>query len=394
MLEDRKLARHCMNYKIIYSKKTSNYFLPTTSYLGRGVIEKLPEIVKKKHSKNILLVIGNSSQKNTVVQNVLKEIEKNTKLIVYPNAIHKSDYETIDTLTTFCRKNNIDLIVAIGGGAILDSAKCAAILATHKGKVKDYIELKTKKIEKKGVLFVALPTTSGTGSEVTPWATVWADNKKKYSLTDKKMFADIAIVDAQLTDSLPAQVTAESGIDALCQAVESYWNVNHNPTSDKYALRAIELLIKNLNNAVNKPSQKSRDNMSYGSLLGGLAFSNTQTTICHAVSYPMTAHWGIPHGQATSITLPLFINYTLPVLPKKRQEQLLQALGVSSVASASKKITKLIAAIHLKTKLSELGIKKKDIRLIVTEGFHPDRAKNAPRIPTSEELQQMLEIIY
>jgi len=382
------------SFKTFLPKKTKSYFLPTIIYFGRGVIEKLPEIIKKKKHKNILFVISNSSLKNTEVGEVIEKLKQNVQVTIYPNAIKKSDYKTIDTLTNFCRKNSFHLIVAIGGGAVLDTAKCAAILASHEGLVKDYIETKTRKLSKKKVPFIALPTTSGTGSEVTPWATVWADNKKKYSLTNSDMFAEIALVDPQLSDSLPSSVTAESGIDALCQAIESYWNLNHNPTSDKYALEAIKTIMSSLEGAVNNPSRTFRDNMALGSLLGGLAFSNTQTTICHAVSYPMTSHWGVPHGQATSITLPLFITYTLPVLTKKRKQKLLQAIGATSPENAAKKITKLMKDIGLKTRLSKLEIPKAGIKQIVAEGFHPDRAKNAPRIPDSDELQKMLYAIY
>lgn len=381
-------------FTTIQPKKTSFYFLPTTVYFGRRVIEKLPGIVKKKKSKNILFVIGNSSLENKAIQKILQKVQQLSKITIYPHVIKKSDYKTIDTLTNFCRKYRFDCIIAIGGGAILDTAKCAAILASHQGLVKEFVETKTKKLGKRKISFFAFPTTSGTGSEVTPWATVWADNKKKYSLTSPEMFADVAFVDPQLTDSLPSLVTAESGIDALCQAIESYWNVNHNPTSDKYALEAIKIIIDSLKATVTHPTQKSRDEMAYGSLLGGLAFSNTQTTICHAVSYPMTSHYGVPHGQATSITLPLFINYTLPILPKLRQQKLLHAMEVYTVQNGAKKIKQLMEDIGLKTHFSELGIPKKGIKQIVAEGFHPDRAKNAPRIPTSKELEEMLLTIY
>jgi alcohol dehydrogenase class IV len=133
--------------------------------------------------------------------------------------------------------------------------------------------------------------------------------------------------------------------------------------------------------------------MALGSLLGGLALSNTRTTICHSVSYPMTIHWGIPHGQATSITLPLFIEYTFPVLPKAKLLKILKAMNVSSIESASKRVKKLMINIGLKTRLSELGITEGDLDLIVREGFDPARAKNAPKIPSPRELENMLHSI-
>jgi len=156
---------------------------------------------------------------------------------------------------------------------------------------------------------------------------------------------------------LPASVTAESGIDALCQAIEAYWSVKHNSTSDKYAISSIKSILQSLEDSVLKSTKKSRDKMALGSLSGGLAFSNTQTTICHSLSYPMTVNWKIVHGQATSITLPVFIEKIFPLLGK-RKLSILKAMNVKNEKQAAIKIKKLIKSIGLKIKLSELKIKK------------------------------------
>jgi alcohol dehydrogenase class IV len=314
--------------------------------------------------------------------------------ILYEPTIKKSDYPSINLLTDFIRNGKFDTVLAIGGGTILDTAKCAAILAKHEGKIEDFVSKKKYKLTKKGLPLIAIPTTAGTGSEVTPWATVWGNDKKKYSLTSNLMFPYLAIVDPALTDTLRPKETAEPGIDALCQAIEAYWNVNSNSKSDKYALEAIRILSENLEKTVNNPNSNNRDEVALGSLRGGLAFSNTQTTICHSVSYPMTAHFGIAHGQATSVTLPLFIEYTLPSLSLIKQQKFYNALGVVDQREASKKIKDIMKACGLKTRLSELGIPREKIDIIVSEGFHPDRAKNAPRIPSPEELKRMLLSIY
>ena len=158
-------------------------------------------------------------------------------------------------------------------------------------------------------------------------------------------------------------------------------------------IKAIKIIMDNLPKAVNQPDRQSRDKMSEGSLLAGLAFSNTQTTICHSVSYPITACWGVSHGQAVAITLPSFIAYTLPALTLARRKDLLLVLGSKSAEEAGEKITALMRQIGLKTKLSELGIKHTDIEIIVQKGFHPDRADNAPRIPLPQELKELLEAI-
>lgn len=381
--------------EIVGPIKEKLYEMPTEVRFGRDALKEVCSFPQFKHGKKILLLAGGhfktSDDFHQLRLNLLR-VEK--EIIVYKENIRKSSIEAIDKLTDFCRKENPDIFMAIGGGTVIDTGKCAAILSKNKRGVENYIK-RGEKLENKGIKFIAVPTTAGTGSEVTPWATVWdTKTKKKYSLDSFIMFPALAIVDPQLTDSLPAKITAETGIDALAQAIEAYWSVNHNPVSDEFALEAIGLAMETLEKVVNHPDKNLRDKMAKATLFTGLAFSNTQTTICHAVSYPMTAHFDIPHGQAVAITLPSFIKYTLPVLKKERRFRLLSVLRVSDEKQAEEKITLLIKNIGLKTKLSELGIRKGDINLIVKEGFSPERAKNAPKIPTPMELEQMLMTIY
>lgn len=376
---------------IINPIKSSNYAMPTQVYFGRNFIQRLPQIVSEKGLDNILLCTGEHVKNSTEIRSVISKLKY---VKIYSDPIKKCDFATVNKLTTFCRREKIKAIIAIGGGNILDTLKCVAILSIHEGIIEDYVETKKKKFEKNGLFLIAMPTTSGTGSDVSPWAVIW-EKGKKYALSfEDYLFPKIAIVDPSLTDNCPSSVTATAGIDAMCQAIEAYWNVNHNPVSDKYALDSIKFILGNLDFAVNHPNKKVRDNMAWGSLVGGLAFSNTATTICHSVSYPITSHWGIAHGQATSITLPSFIEYTFPAIEEKRLNKILRAMNVKNEKEAAENIRKLIKSIGLKTHLSELGISKSGIDIIVAEGFDPERAKNSPRIPTAAELRNLLVSIY
>lgn len=378
--------------EMLGSIKEYEYEMPTRVIFGRGSLREISEEIKISSKGKIVIVAGEHFKNGRDFSNLRSNlIRKGCNVVINRVRITKSNFSAINQLADFCRKENPSAITAIGGGTIIDTAKCAAVLTKNEGRVEDYVREKTRVINNKGVFLVAIPTTAGTGSEVTPWATVWDEEKKdKYSLTSLSMFPDLAIVDPSHTDSLPPKETAESGVDALAQGIEAYWSVRHNLTSDKFALDAIRMIMENLMKAVKSPDIRTRNNMAKASLLSGLAFSNTQTTICHSVSYPMTANYGINHGQAVAITLPLFIVYSFPVLEKERRRKLLQVLSSKNGKEAAGKIEKLMRKIGLKTKLSELGIKEKDIDLIVEKGFHPDRAENAPRIPTPEELRSML----
>lgn len=372
--------------------KETTYEMPTKVIFGRGALAEVGDLPLVKKGKRLVLVVGGHFKTGKDFSQLKLNIAENGKKIaVYGGRILKSNFAIINELVNFCRRERPEAIIAVGGGTILDSAKCAAILAKNGGRVEDYVREKTRELKNNGITFVAIPTTAGTGSEVTPWATVWDEEKKgKYSLTSPLMFPDLAIVDSSLTDELPPKVTAESGIDALAQAIEAYWSVKHNPVSDEFALKAIKLAMETLEPVVSHPDKKARDKMAKAALFSGLAFSNTQTTICHSVSYPITAHFGVTHGQAVAITLPIFIEYSLPILEPGRKKALLSAIGAKNEKEAATKITALMKNCGLATRLSEVGIGEKDIDLIVFDGFHPDRAKNAPRIPKTEELKRML----
>lgn len=383
-----------MKIKIIKPVKSAGYYMPTKVYFGRGAFKQLYKIIAKKKFRNTLIVAGEHIKKNIDFKKIIKKLKKYSNVSLYKNVVKISNYRTINLLTDFCRNNHFDCLIAIGGGTILDTAKCAAILSTHQGNLEEYVFLKTKKLYKKGLPFVAIPTTAGTGSEVTPWATVWGEDKKKYSLANKLfMFPNISIVDPALTDTLSAKNTAETGIDALCQAIEAYWSIKNNPISDRFALSAIRIIIENLQSAVIRPSKEIRDKMMWGSLCTGLAFSNTETTICHALSYPITAHWGIPHGQATGINLLAFFQYITSSIPSRRQRQLLDSMGIKNIESGSRKLNAFMKNIQLKTTLSALKIPQKGVIKIVSE-VSTNRLQNSPRIPTIKELEKILYSVY
>jgi alcohol dehydrogenase class IV len=208
------------------------------------------------------------------------------------------------------------------------------------------------------------------------------------------MFSDYAIVDPDLTDNLPPTITAQSGIDALVQSIEAYWSINHNPISDKYALESIKLIINNLEKSVNNPTKTSRENMALGSLYGGLAFSNTQTTICHAISYPITANWNIPHGQAVCITLPIFMDIFIPLMKISRKIKILNALGLMHNNKPDQQIQSLIKNIGLKTKLSELGVPRIGINIILNDSFSNSRINNTPIPISKNDLKNILLAVF
>lgn len=240
------------------------------------------------------------------------------------------------------------VIVALGGGSAMDTAKVVAASDGDFARVRTYVET-GKGEEKLGrTPIIAVPTTAGTGSEVTCWATVWdTANKKKYSLSRPELYPEIAILDPEVTLGIPRALTVSTGLDALSHALESLWNTNANPVSANHAVFAAQEVLECLPSlAKDLHNLELRSRLMRASLFAGLAFSNTKTALAHSISYHFTLHHGVPHGIACSFSLPLVMKSAIGrgdicdgALRRifghdldngvKRLEDLLDGLGVS-----------------------------------------------------------------
>jgi phosphonate metabolism-associated iron-containing alcohol dehydrogenase len=289
-----------------------------------------------------------------------------------------------------------DWVIGIGGGSVLDFAKSVAFMAGQEESLRTFLTQGDATSARAGLPFIAIPTTSGTGSEVTPWATVWDfEENKKYSLSDPRMFARRAIVDPSLMLGLPPYVTAYSGFDALSHALESFWSRHANPVSDLYAIEAVRLSLAHLGPVMGDlASIQHRAGLARASLYAGMAFSNTKTAAVHAVSYPMTLYYGVPHGVACSLTLAEFWQYNLDAIDPAKVARLLAAVGEKDPEALTGRLRALARQTGLPTTLSQAGIPREGIDVIVDEGFNPARVANNPRQLTRDDLRDVLESIY
>jgi alcohol dehydrogenase class IV len=238
---------------------------------------------------------------------------------------------------------------------------------------------------------VMVPTTAGTGAEVTRWATLWdVEANRKRSLEGPETYPLHAVLDPALTLSLPPAVTAVTGADALAHAMEAYWNRNAGPVTDVYALEAVRRIVEILPLAVSEPGNlEYRARMLLASLLAGLAMSGTKTAAAHSLSYPMTLRFGVAHGQAAAVTLPALLRYNAAAFPE-RMARLAQAAGGSDVESGARRLRDLLQRIGLKVSLSELGIDADGIEILAREGYTPERAGNNLRELDPEGLREVL----
>ncbi|WP_141505620.1 phosphonoacetaldehyde reductase [Paenibacillus luteus] len=287
-----------------------------------------------------------------------------------------------------------ELIVAIGGGSVMDSAKALTALQhmeiSTPADIREVI-MGEKYAEKSSFTpWIGLPTTSGTGSEVTSWATVWDEELGcKYSVADRRLFAKAAIILPELTLTMPLRLSVATGLDALCHATEAYWSVQSNPFSRAFALQAIERIRAWLPRLKREPSDLARrEQLSLGSVLAGLAFSNTKTTACHSISYPLTLLYGIDHGIAASLTLSSVLrhNYSKIVEPEK----LLRAFGAEDADGVDRFLRTVYEMYDLPGNLGAYGVTKESIPMIVSHAYTKGRMDNNPVPIKAEELDLML----
>jgi alcohol dehydrogenase len=363
------------------------YAMPTRVIFGPGAISQASKVAGTEDSR-VLVICSPSMRRLPIADRIVDDIGPG-RVALFDEAIPYPTPDLVDQIVEFCRSGRCDVVVAVGGGSTLDLGKSVAALAPATGRTIDYL-VGDASLEATGLPCVAIPTTAGTGSEVTPWATIWdKDARRKHSLEHQTMFPSHAIVDPELTMSLSPAMTATSGIDALTQAVEAYWSKRSQPISDLYALGAISRIMSNLEDAHNSGQPDARAAMAEGSLMSGLAFSNTKTTICHSLSYPMTALFGVSHGQAVSITLPAFLISNGDAI-RAKLPRLLEAFGAESIEDAASRIRSLMSSVGLAVKLNDLGIGDTEIEAILDQGFYADRADNNPKPVTIEDAREIL----
>lgn len=372
-------------------------------YSGIGCILKIQEILKEINSRNIFLVRGKHSFESSGAQKILEEILKGYNINYF------SDFSENPKLTDVIKgmdsfiETESDTVIAVGGGSVIDIAKALNVLS-FQANSPELILKGESEIARKGKPLIAVPTTSGAGSEATHFAVVYSGNKK-YSLAHEYILPDYSVTDPRLTYNLPKEITAASGMDAFSQAVESYWNINANEESRRYSSEAIILILENLHSAVNEPDEESRINMSKAAHSAGKAINITKTTGPHAMSYILTSNFGIPHGQAVCISLGEFLQFNYELTDnevngnktvsevKENIDELVKLTGCRDVPDLKRKINELIISAGLKTKLRELNISGDDTINLILENVNTERLKNNPRKVTKENIKDILRKI-
>jgi phosphonate metabolism-associated iron-containing alcohol dehydrogenase len=352
------------------------YHNPVAVHFGNGALDQLPRLLDGRKASIVTFPeaqqFGLLPRLQSLVGAGLTGVVDQTQ----PNP----DVDGLDALyRSFWREQGqSDVIVAVGGGSALDTAK-ALMVGTESGEFDALVSLlatgKPFKPHRVKTL-IAVPTTSGTGSEVTPWATIWHRAAgKKYSLHLPETWAEAAIVDPELTLSLPAGATLAAGLDALSHSLESIWNVNANPVSDQHAVAAARLVIGTLPQLMKDLGNVDlRRRMSLAAMTAGLAFSNTRTALAHSISYDMTMQHGLPHGIACSFTLAMVLKRAIGA-SSERDAVLARVFDVP-LERAPAFLEGFLESLGVSTRFESYGVAAADSERMIASALEGVRGKN------------------
>lgn len=367
-------------------------------HFGPKSLHQLATVLDSFPTSNVFLVTGKDSYRRCGAEQALAHLLREKRVTHFSDFATNPKMEDVRRGIQLFRENAPGLVIAVGGGSVIDIAKSINILSFHDEPWESYAQ-GTSVLSRSGVPFIAIPTTSGAGSEATHFAVVYV-NQRKYSLAHPSMVPNVAIIDPELTYTLSPAITASTGIDALCQAIESAWSVHSTPESVAWAHQAIIHTLNSLETAVLSPSHEARNRMSEAAYLAGRAINISKTTACHALSYPLTSRFGISHGQAVALTLPGIFRHNSLVQDhdlndprganhvRTSLEGLMRLFGTTDLEETECAIISLMRRIGLATSLRDLGIHAKHLDQILAEASL-ERLKNNPRTLSAQQAKNL-----
>jgi alcohol dehydrogenase class IV len=353
---------------------------------GAGKLNVLPILLDKYKPKKVFLVTGKDSYIESGAKASLEKILSGIQVCRYFDFSENPKLEDLFKGVELFHNFKPNIIIAIGGGSVIDTAKLLSIMPVDK-KIAENIIKGEFLVPKRKIPFITIPTTAGSGSEATHFAVVYLE-REKYSVAAESLLPDFAILDPEVTYSLPEKLTAISAFDAFSQAIESYWAVGSTSESRQYAAESIKIITKIFNKLITDPDKNSRSLMLKAAHLSGKAINISKTTGPHAVSYALTMHYKIPHGYAVILTLPAFFlfngNSSKEKIDKKlsfeehkkRISGLYKLLDVSDSTTAAEKIKLMVSEAGFSTKLSDLGLKKEQDIKVLVDSVNMERLNN------------------
>lgn len=368
-----------------------NYFLPVNLVFGSGKVLETGELAKP-YGKKALIVTGRSSAKRSGLYDKVNDSLKAAGLetVLFDKVSQNPLTTTAQEGADFAKANGCDVVVAIGGGSIMDCAKAIAFLSKNEGNINDYIYNRLTSDD--ALPLILIPTTCGTGSEGNGFAVLTnPDNGDKKSLRCNAIVAKISIVDPECMMTMPKKVLASVTFDALCHNIEAYTSKIAQPLTDAMSIYAIELIANNLVSVYNGTgSKKEWENITMASTIGGMVINTAGVTIAHGMEHPASGLKDIVHGQGLAALTPIVIEASYKGNEEKFAK-IAKIFGGESAADCADKIRGLLKSIDLECKLSDLGIDAEDISWMAENCMKVSAASiaNNPVVFTQEEIAEL-----
>lgn len=368
--------------------------------IAEGALADLGKILREAKARNIFLVVDEIAWEQSGAGEVLRSELKPENIARFSNFQPNPKIEDVERGVIACREANPDAVIAFGGGTAIDLAKMIAAFSQH--------EAAPREVAPRGFSFpngslplIAIPTTAGTGSEATHFAVVYVEGQK-YSIASRCLLPGWVIIDPKLTYSVPPRMTAATGLDAFCQAIESIWSVGATEESVGYAVEAARLAKNSLAEATHRSSAPSRGAMCQAAHLAGKAINISKTTLPHAISYALTSDYGIPHGAAVATTLSCVLAFNFEVSAedcadprgvehvRRRLTMILDVLEADDAEEACQNIERLIHNLNCFPSLADAGVVSDEQIRAIASRVNLERLENNPRRITQDQLIALL----
>ncbi len=374
------------------------FYMPSVSLMGPGCADNLPDEIKSRGFKKALIVCGKRSAKSAEFKGITDNLAANEiEFVVYPGSQPNPTVTNVMDGVKVLKDDGCDFVISYGGGSPHDCAKGIALVAANGGNIKDYEGVNVSK--KPQLPLIAINTTAGTASEMTIFSIITDEERHvKMAIVDKHVNPVLAINDPNLMVSMPASLTAATGMDALTHAIEAYVSTAATPVTDACAQKAIELIQDYLRDAVaDGNNMEARDKMAYAEFLAGMAFNNASLGYVHAIAHQYGGFYNLPHGVCNAILLPAVQEFNAKVAaPQLKDCAKFMGVDVSGMsdeegaAACIAAIRKLAADVNIPKGFAELGAKEEDFDILATNALKDACGATNPIQATHDEIKAIL----
>ncbi len=371
------------------------HYLKTTIEFGNGKRHEIKNLIRDRGAGKVLVVCGPTVYKLGMIDDILEAVgEVGVAAVVFTEVEPDPRVATVDKCGELCKNEACDLVIAVGGGSAMDVAKGAAMLAANEGSIHDYLAGRGEDIKEPvnpSVPLIAVPTTSGSGSEVSECIVIVDTNKIKDIMFSPMLAPAYAVIDPEMTYSVSKTTTIHTGLDVLSHALEAYSSVLNDAVAELMALEALRLVFKSLPKCVNESDEEARNEMAYASLLAGIAQSKCGCVIPHAASCPLTVYHNIAHGLGCGMLQTATVDYNRDVCSEKYRK-VLDYIGetvpehIQAADVLIRKIKGLFAAIGLEEKLDLGRLTEEELKGLASDAMMDDGVNVNPREVTEETL--------